>query len=70
MWIKFSNRKGHHDEFYRPVSKEDETWKSIMQTIHYELDEQYALNNENTVGIKFSVEIVDKLPPDIEWEDE
>ena len=67
LYLKVNDYKGY-DTFYMKIDSKDKTWQSILDLIEPVLDDKYIKNDDNIVGVKLSVEVVDKLPEDIEAE--
>jgi len=55
----------HFDTFYYNLSS-DNNWKDVLSHVEQALEQQWFDLDENTVGIKMEIEIVDTLPDDIE----
>ena len=65
-YLKIEEHNGY-DDFYYKLDDKDKTWRGVLDQIESVLDDKYSKNEDNLVGIKLSVEIVDVLPDDVEW---
>ena len=65
LYLKI-NEYNRFDDFYIPLSCKDDTWKEILDHIESSLDDKYLDNDKSILGIKFSMEVVDETPEDLD----
>lgn len=59
------------DTVYYQLNEKETTWGEVLDLIESNLDGQYLYNNpESLLGIKLEIEIVNKIPEDVEFDDE
>jgi len=68
LYLKINDFRGY-DEFYQTLSPKEKTWSEIICHVESCLDDKYIENENQLLGIKMSLEIVDKVPDDVELDD-
>ena len=68
LYMKVSKHNGY-DDCYLKLDPNDGSWKGILSNIEAILDDKYIHNDDEVLGIKFSMEIVDKVPRDVEFDE-
>ena len=75
MYLKTKDSKidSGADTYYQKINMKDDTWQSVLDLIENELEAHYCHNSYSDThkieGIKFSIEIINELPDDIEYVD-
>ena len=67
MYLKIKDINKYDDYFYKLIS-EDDTWEEVIGYIESALDDKYLKNDSKIEGVKLELEIVSKVPDDVEWE--
>lgn len=67
MYLKLKEINGY-DDYYYPLDPENETWAEVLGLLESALDDKYLKNDSNIDGVKLEIEIVSKMPDDVEIE--
>lgn len=61
-----SDYKGF-DDYFIPVNEADDTWRSVLCSIHSVLDDRYLDNRDGLEGIKLNIEFRMEDPANIDY---
>ena len=57
-----------YDTYYYNIPDRENTWSSILNAVEEALETQWFENEEDTLGIKVTLEVVDTVPEEVEYE--